>query len=729
MSRSAFLDAPSGFLAELDPALRLLPRALPPGWTDLPWELHDLVWTPGEGCRFVVRLRPADAPVRFVAVDVSAEGWSRHDYRDDPGLPGLARVADPGEVACLLAEQPDGPVRRCRVEAVRYRSGSRCVLRYDLRTSTAWTSVYAKVLAPKRFPEAARIQQALADPGEKGPLLVPALVSVWAEQHTLVGEAIPGRSVSSVLAAPAEPVTRRLRLAHELGGLLADFHGRDVAAPGWSSSEQLASLTALLPAARLCDPATADRVAGLLDQLASRAPATSTEVLGHGGFRAGQAVWSPHRGLVLLDTDGARRCDQGRDLGTALAHLRWQAIRRPGQQPALRRAEQALLAGYVDRTQVPDRQTLAWWRAAGLLQVALRRYRRLEVSQWQLLPELVGAAADLLASPPSNQPGPPPPAETVPTDLLDVRQMTRLLRPALAARLGDAHPVEVESAVELEVPHGGRSVVGYTVRGLDGPRSTYLVGKRFEEQRRARLLHEHLDLLGSGPFASGLLRVPAAVAFLPALGVVVYRRCEGTPLHEIRSKEDTTSGARLAARWLARLHTSGVRLPRTFRLDQEEQTTREWATVVAERHPGLAGRAHALADAWGAGARAAQPVVAVPIHKDFHPGHVLVGDDVCVIDLDEASNGDPAFDVAHFLSYLELMSPDATRTAAAFFEEYADATGWADVGTYRSFCAYTWLKIAKQCALGAGPCRTLPADRRPEEAARALARGERCLTG
>ena len=38
---------------------------------------------------------------------------------------------------------------------------------------------------------------------------------------------------------------------------------------------------------------------------------------------------------------------------------------------------------------------------------------------------------------------------------------------------------------------------------------------------------------------------------------------------------------------------------------------------------------------------------AVPIHKDLHPGHVLVGDDVYVIDLDEARNGDPTFDVAH----------------------------------------------------------------------------------
>jgi len=88
--------------------------------------------------------------------------------------------------------------------------------------------------------------------------------------------------------------------------------------------------------------------------------------------------------------------------------------------------------------------------------------------------------------------------------------------------------------------------------------------------------------------------------------------------------------------------------------------------------------------------RAAGVVPAVPIHKDFHPGHVLVGDHVYVIDLDEARRGDPTFDVAHFCSYLELLSDDSSGPAAraAFLQEYVAATGWTDPGSYRSFsCA------------------------------------------
>ena len=344
----------------------------------------------------------------FVSVDVRPDGWSRHDYRDDAGLPGLSRAADPEHVLALLAPGWDGPARRCRVEAVRYRPGSRCVLRYHVQTGPTWTSLYAKVLAPDRFAEAARVQRALTGPVDDRPLLVPRLVSVWPGLRTLVGEAVGGRSVSSLLADPGTTAGESVRLAHDLGALLAAFHRRRAATTRrWSPSAQLAHLASMLPAARICDAATAGRVAGLLDLLDARLPAASPEVLAHGGFRAGQVVFAPGGRLVVLDTDGARRGDPCADLGTALAHLRWQAVRLPGRRATLLRAEQALLAGYGGRAGAADPRALAWWHAAGLLQVALRRYRRLEVDQWERLPELVDAATDLLTDrrPGTSTPG------------------------------------------------------------------------------------------------------------------------------------------------------------------------------------------------------------------------------------------------------------------------------------------------------------------------------------
>ena len=116
----------------------------------------------------------------------------------------------------------------------------------------------------------------------------------------------------------------------------------------------------------------------------------------------------------------------------------------------------------------------------------------------------------------------------------------------------------------------------------------------------------------------------------------------------------------------------------------------------------------------------------MPIHKDFHPGHVLLGDDVCVIDLDEARRGDPTFDVAHFCAYLELLSTARRRRAArtAFLEEYAAATGWPD---RRHLPLVLRLHLAQDRQAVRGRERSVPDASRPSGATGtrhvALARG------
>jgi aminoglycoside phosphotransferase (APT) family kinase protein len=112
----------------------------------------------------------------------------------------------------------------------------------------------------------------------------------------------------------------------------------------------------------------------------------------------------------------------------------------------------------------------------------------------------------------------------------------------------------------------------------------------------------------------------------------------------------------------------------------------------------------------------------VPIHKDFHAGHVLIGEQTCVIDLDEARMGDPAFDVAHFCTYLAQLEAPASAVEE-FLDAYSTATGWADKGTLAPFRAYTCLKIAKQAVVGSGPFRQDDLEHRLAIADAALARG------
>jgi len=397
-------------------------------------------------------------------------------------------------------------------------------------------------------------------------------------------------------------------------------------------------------------------------------------------------------------------------------------------------AGRAILSAYEEVAGPLDEPSLDWWRAAGLLQVAARRFRRLETRDWTLTPILVERAAELLRPPRTRQ------APHAAADLLDPRWMSGVLRVALAPAQRSADPLQVETAEQLSPSSGRRAVIRYRVRGLDGPDAAAVVGKVFAEPQRAQLVYEHLRVLSEAMPATQGLGVPEPLALLPERGLVVYRHGEGTPLSGIHDPAEALRGVQAAARWLAQLHSSEVTLPRRVDLAQEVKTTREWAELIASLYPWAAARARWVADHWAAQAAAPRRGRAVPLHRDFHPGHVLVGDRICVIDLDEARQGDAAFDIAHFCAYVELLmgvpadhgsegTLSAASLASAFVEEYAAATGWADTGSVAGFTAYTWLKIAKQWATAAGPCRGASAEQRLDGVADALGRGESCLSG
>ena len=302
-------------------------------------------------------------------------------------------------------------------------------------------------------------------------------------------------------------------------------------------------------------------------------------------------------------------------------------------------------------------------------------------------------------------------------------QATEMVREALAGRTYDAAQLSVVSSQELTSAIGRRRVVQYIVEGLDPTGPAQLIAKTFSESHRARLLCAHLQALSSGPFAFGRFHVPQLLAFLQEQNLVLYRACTGVPLNESIDNSGALDGVRDAARWLAKLHMSTVQLPRTFDTEREIASTHAWAAAVGRHSPELLEPAQRLASLWATFGPPSPPRTLVPIHKDFHAGHLLIGDRVCVIDLDEARHGDRAFDLAHFCAYLEFQGDSGARRQA-FLGEYSLLTGWADDGSLARYGAYTWLKIAKQLALRSGPCRTRIDD---WEVGDALARGMACL--
>lgn len=386
------------WLAGCDPALTHLPDAM--GAAEPHWTLHDVQWSPGQGCRLAYQVDvEGSGTSTFVGFSLDAQTWSSHDFRDDPSLPGLSSAADPTRVSDELRLTVEEPILHCRVQPVRYRPTSRCVLRYDVRTASGLSPYFAKVFSRTTFADASRRATQISAAAHPTRLRVSRVVGVWPELYTTVSVAADGRSASSMLRDVSLSAQSRIDLAERLGELLADLHALPgVPVPVRTASDHLRAVADLMPSVRLLDPPLADRLRRLLDRLERALPPRDHEdVLIHGAFRPGQVVVDDAGLLHLLDLDGVSRGDAHQDLGTALAHLSWAAIRQPssGVQPG--DLDQALLAGYGAHGIPVRRASLIWWRAAVLAQIAARRFRRLDVADWPVVPQLIDLAETLIA--------------------------------------------------------------------------------------------------------------------------------------------------------------------------------------------------------------------------------------------------------------------------------------------------------------------------------------------
>lgn len=709
------LDIPiAARLAALDPSLRALTPALRACSPNGPWVLHDIRWTPGHGARLAY-VDQTTADPTFVAVEVSGDDWGRYAWSDDTELPALNLATDPAEVERRLGAALGEPVR-VTIEPVRYRPGSRCVLRYDVESASGSSTLYAKALQADSY---ARISALHAELSPSDRTMLAEVVAWWPDVQMVVSRSVEGRSASSVLRDVAVSPDEKARLGHDLGDLLARFHELPVhPETTWTADQQLIKLADAMDAVECADPGMGIRLGAVLDTLASSIPTPDPSVLGHGSFRAGQVVVTPEGTPVLMDVDEVRLSDRERDLGIALAHLTWQELRHPQVLAALTRVENSILSSYAAAAGEVRPDALRWWRVAGLVQVAVRRFRRLEVDDWSTTELLADTAEDLLAQHPTGI--------GTSIDLLDADAAAGVLSRAAGRE------VEIDSTQLLADAPGRREVVRYDVRGLEedpggggGPRasrSSTVIGKQFSQARPARLAYYHLRLLSGGGFGDGAFRVPRPIGLAGEHRLLFYREDLGQPVDSLLDGPRAADAIRDSANWLAKLHTSDLILPRDLSLTREVESSRQWAATIAQAHPAAAEKASVLASRWAAAARTAAVDVVVPLHKDFHAGHVYVGARTGVIDLDEARMGDPAFDVAHFCTYLDQLGAHPTLVKE-FLDTYATATGWADKGTFAPFSAYACLKLAKQAVAGSGPFRESPLERRIEIADAALGRG------
>ena len=410
---------------ELSPLARaLIARA---GDDPGPLRLTQVRCKPGRA--MVARLRPegrgavAAAPLWLSVETTSADGaaprMSVHGFGDDAALPALSAACAPepgGEIweglehaARVRLGDPARRLAAVTAVPVRYKPGSRCVLRYLLRTEGGHAvTVYGKLFAtplqavavdaitrrlhaeqtargetpvvPRPLGAVEGAGLALTSAGAEGDgcfgPLQPGIRVLLPRRHR-GGEAVPG----AALVAAAEAIALLHGSSVGLRGGLGVV--RTPAKEARRSLERAELLGRFAPELEAPITAAAGAVAAGLQAAICEATVPS-----HGGFKPSQLVYSAPDRVVLTDLDGICLADPALDLGYFLAYLRPLTVwtDRPAVATWFAFAAAVFLDAYARgmlRGGAPPRlvdaslRRVPLYEAALLLKIATRRPQRL----------------------------------------------------------------------------------------------------------------------------------------------------------------------------------------------------------------------------------------------------------------------------------------------------------------------------------------------------------------
>jgi tRNA A-37 threonylcarbamoyl transferase component Bud32 len=213
----------------------------------------------------------------------------------------------------------------------------------------------------------------------------------------------------------------------------------------------------------------------------------------------------------------------------------------------------------------------------------------------------------------------------------------------LAARLGA--PAEAAARLETLRHNPERRFVGRLI--LDDKEIATV---------RCYTGHDYANIVAKADAlkSRGALQLARRLTQRPRRHLLAFEWLHGNLLDDaIRQRTVSTCAMRVVGAALAHLHgQAAVVLPR--RTGASEAAALDgMARQLAFLHPPIAASVRNVAERVAA-RLVAQPVSARPLHGDFYAKQVLLdGERAALIDLDEASLGDPAIDLARFRADLE----------------------------------------------------------------------------
>jgi hypothetical protein len=172
-------------------------------------------------------------------------------------------------------------------------------------------------------------------------------------------------------------------------------------------------------------------------------------------------------------------------------------------------------------------------------------------------------------------------------------------------------------------------------------------------------------------------RVSEPLGFYPEFNMLLIRGAEGTLVASAESDDELAHGSREAARWIAQMHMSDVRVGDTRYPWEVYHKLMHRLAKAAANNPERVDDLIEMADRFEDLARKVKPHF-VQAHGQYRHIHVFVGDEtVTVIDLDRSRPSDPAQDLGEYIHRMRTKRYKATRgesraeeATQAFLEEY-----------------------------------------------------------
>ena len=539
-------------------------------------------------------------------------------------------------------------------------------------------------------PGASAARSVHRDIAPKGPLRVARCVGRSRRHRALAFEWLAGERLASRVAAETADLDVIAGVANALGELHRQLRVAKI-----SRVPQYGSF--LMAAARSLgglEPSYADRAVDLALAAACALQEQSTDVQPiHGDFYAEQVLLGDS-GVAILDLDHAGWGDPVLDPGNFLAHLEYDVITGQIGSDTRDSIAEALIGGYECATARSIAARMPASVAVNLLRLATRPFRTRARNWDELTIALLDRAEALLQRHQRTRCAVAP--DQIPSAALDLSFMSPRLAQLTSHDANDGRRIAGVRVVRHKP--GRRALIEYDIACADGCRTTLLGKVRTKgiDERTFRVV-DALSCAGFDERSADGISVPQPLGLLPEVRMWLQRKVPG--------RDDSLPSPGRVAEVINKLHRCDVAASRRHSGDDELAILRERLALLAASKPKLSDRVHALTSRCEALVAALQPAQTRGIHRDFHPGQLLVhGDRVYLLDLDLYAEGDPALDVGNFLAHVAehslRTSSDPTRTAAyeqALIERYlalAPEVSAVNISIYRTLSLARLVQIS-----------------------------------